>query len=281
MQSSAARAKAPDPNRLGGLAWTRRSSGALTKAERRRLLATLARAQYDNLVGRVKLATGRRPAGAAAIDVDSFMPPDSRLAQEAERACAEQPAVIVNHCYRTWMFGLALSALDRAELDPELYYAAALVHDYGITTPTPGRCFTLGGADRVIELAAAADVDQSDAEQMADAICDHITPGISVARDGALASYIQWGAMVDGAGLRIWDISQANVDKVLAKYPRLQLKRELGRMAKAEADAVPQGRFAFIVRFGGLPLAVRLAPFKESRAPTTAGPGLTAPRARS
>ena len=54
----------PDPERLGGLAWTRRTRGALTRAERRRLIAALARAQAENLAGRIKLALGRLPAGA-------------------------------------------------------------------------------------------------------------------------------------------------------------------------------------------------------------------------
>jgi hypothetical protein len=259
----ATRKPTADPDRLGGLAWARRTGGALTGRERRSLIGALAHAQYENLLGRIKLATGRRPARAANIDVDSFAPPDSRVARDAEQACLEQPPVIVNHSYRTWMFGLALSALDRTDLDPELFYVASLLHDHGITSPTQGRCFTLGGAERAMQVCEAAQVDPAGAEQVGDAICAHITPGVSVARDGALTAYIQWGAMVDAAGLRIWDISPANVDKVIAKHPRLALKRELGRMAKAEVAAVPQGRFAFAARFGGLLLAVRIAPFKE------------------
>ena len=252
-----------DPNRLGGLAWTQRTGGALTGNEPRRLLGAIARAQYEDLIGRIKLATGRRPERAAAIDVDSFVPPDSRLAREAEAACQDQPPAIVNHSYRTWMFGNALAALDRVQLDPELYYAASLLHDFGITSPTQGTCFTLRGAERAMEVAERAQADGAAIERIGDAICAHVTPGVSVASDGALASYIQWGAMVDGAGLRIWDISPSNVEKTLAAYPRLQLKRELGGMIKTEVAAMPKGRFAFIVRYGGFPLAVRLAPFKE------------------
>jgi hypothetical protein len=90
-------------------------------------------------LGRAKLALGRLPARAAAIDVKTFEPPDSRLAREAERACAEQPAAIVGHSFRTWLFGRALAALDRSELDDELFYCGSLVHDFGIARPTPGR----------------------------------------------------------------------------------------------------------------------------------------------
>lgn len=39
-------------------------------------------------------------------------------------------------------------------------------------------------------------------------------------------------------------------------------KRELTEMMRAEAQAVPGGRFSLLVRCG-LPLAVRLAPFES------------------
>src|SRR6201993_5097459 len=78
----------PNPNRLGGLEWARRTRGKLTAAERRRLLGAIAVSQAVNVFGRVKLALGRLPDGASSIDVSDFQPPDSRLAREAEAAWA-------------------------------------------------------------------------------------------------------------------------------------------------------------------------------------------------
>jgi hypothetical protein len=89
------------------------------------------------------------------------------------------------------------------------------------------------------------------------------TPGINVQSDGSLGCYVQWGAMVDGAGLRLWDISRANQEMVLGAHPRgASFKREPAQLVKGEADAVPEGRFALLVRFG-LPPAVRLAPYRN------------------
>jgi hypothetical protein len=122
---------------------------------------------------------------ASEVDVTSFVPPDSSLALEAEMACDEQPVSIAAHSYRTWMYGLALAAVDRVELDRELFYCAALVHDYGIRRPVAGRDFTLGGADRALTCAKAAGTPDEDAAQIADAICVHTTPGVTVDRDGA------------------------------------------------------------------------------------------------
>jgi hypothetical protein len=68
--------------------------------------------------------------------------------------------------------------------------------------------------------------------------------------------------MVDGAGVRAWDVTPENVREVLRRYPRPDFKRALVEMIRAEAAAVPTGRFALLARCG-LPLAVRLAPFND------------------
>jgi hypothetical protein len=251
---------APDPQRLGGLAWVRRTGGQLSGTERRRLLTAIAVGQWQNAVGRAKLALGRLPAAAARVDLDTFRVPDSKFAREAEEACAELPPPLQGHSYRTWLFGRALAAVDGHEMDDELFYSGALLHDYGIVAPTADRDFTLGSIERMLSCASAAGLDDERAELLADGICVHTTPGVKVDTDGTIGCYLQWGAMVDGAGLRIWDIARHNVEEVLRRYPRGDFKRELVGMMRAEATAVPRGRFGLLVRCG-LPLAVRMAPF--------------------
>jgi hypothetical protein len=254
--------RVPDPDRLGGLAWARRTNGRMGARERARLLGAIALGQWENALGRTKLALGRLPAGATAVDIGTFAIPDSRFAREAEQACAELPPALVGHSYRTWLFGRALAAVDGRELDEELFYCGSLLHDHGIAQTTPGRDFTLASAERTLACAAEAAVEGPRAELLADAICVHTTPGVRIARDGELGCYLQWGAMVDGAGLRLWDIAPANRAAVLERHPRVDFKRQLTAMMRAEAAALPGGRFGLLVRCG-LPLAVRMAPFAE------------------
>lgn len=254
--------RTPDPQRLGGLGWAQRTAGRLTSRERGRLLAAIALGQWENVIGRAKLALGRLPPGAANVDLETFRAPDSRFAREAEQACAELPAALVGHSYRTWLFGRALAAIDRRELDVELFYCGSLLHDHGIAQPTQGRDFTLASADRTLACATTAGVGDDRAQTLADAICVHTTPGVAVERDGALGCYLQWGAMVDGAGLRIWDVAPGNVTEILRRYPRMDFKHQLVAMIRAEAAALPQGRFGLLMRCG-LPLAVRMAPFES------------------
>jgi len=251
---------APDPQRLGGLAWARRTGGQLTRTERRRLLIATAVGQWENAVGRAKLALGRLPAAAERVDLDSFQVPDSKFAREAEEACAELPPTLQGHSYRTWLFGRALASVDGHEMDDELFYCGSLLHDYGIVSPTANRDFTLGSVERMLSCADAAGLDDERADLLADGICVHTTPGVRVDTDGVIGCYLQWGAMVDGAGLRMWDVAPRNVDEVLRRHPRGDFKRDLIAMMRAEATAVPRGRFGLLVRCG-LPLAVRMAPF--------------------
>lgn len=260
-RSSEAHRKAPDPERLGGLGWARRTGGRLSSRERARLLAAVALGQWQNVLGRAKLALGQLPDGAAAVDLDTFTAPDSRFAREAEQACGELPPALVGHSYRTWLFGRALAAVDASDLDVELFYCGSLLHDHGIARPSAGRDFTLASADRALACARTSAISDERAETLADAICVHTTPGVTLTRDGQLGCYLQWGAMVDGAGLRIWDVTPANVAEVLRRYPRVDFKRQLVAMMRAEAAALPQGRFGLLVRCG-LPLAVRMAPFE-------------------
>lgn len=252
----------PDPDRLGGLAWARRTDGRLTSAERRQLVAAIALGQWQNLLGRAKLALGRIPERAAAIDVTTFVPPDSSFAREAEQACLEQSEALIGHCYRTWLFGQALAVLDGNPLDAELFYCGSLLHDHGISTPTPGRDFTLASAERALACAQASGVADQRVQPLMDAICVHTTPGVTPDRDGLLGCYLQWGAMADGAGLRLWDIAPANVAETLRRHPRVDFKGQLVSLMRAEASALPEGRFGLLMRCG-LPLAVRMAPFSS------------------
>ncbi len=178
-------------------------------------MAAIGVGRWHNAVGRLKLALGRIPAAAARVDVATFRVPDSRFAREAERACAELPPSLQGHSYRTWLFGRALAAVDGHKIDDELFYGGALLHDYGIVNPTANRDFTLGSVDRTLACARAAGLADARADLLADGICVHTTPGITVDTDGAIGCYLQWGAMADGAGLRIWDITPGNVGKVL------------------------------------------------------------------
>lgn len=77
----------PDPNRLGGLAWTRRTGGRLTRRERARLLAAIGRGQWDNVAGtsRQKCA----PKSSDAIHATDLKKSCSRWCARRQPLCPE------------------------------------------------------------------------------------------------------------------------------------------------------------------------------------------------
>jgi hypothetical protein len=251
----------PDPMRVGGLAWTQRTKGRLTPAERRRLLGHVATTLGGYVAGRIRAATGRCPAGARDLSAEALTPPDSRLARAAEAACEEQPSSLIGHGYRTWMFGSGLAAVDGVSMDTEQFYVACLLHDYGIAKVVPGEDFTLRSVGRLERCANDAGITPTTIEPAADAITVHATPGIEVDHDGALGVYIQAGAMFDLTGLRIGDLTRAYRDDVIRAHPAAGVTADIVAMIKAEASANPTGRFALLNRCG-MPLLVRLSPLR-------------------
>ncbi len=240
----------PDPTRLGGIEWARRSGGRLSRAERRRLLAAIVRGQGDYLATRVRRVTGRVPAGARHLAFADFRPPDSSLARLAEDAAEEQSTHVKGHGYRTWAFGTALAMLDRNEPDAEIFYVASLLHDYGVADVVAGEDFVLRSAIRAERCVADAGLGEAVALATADAISIHPTAGITVEHDGPAGFYVQAGASVDLAGLRCGDLPRSYFTDVHAEHPRKGVTRAFRTHIAAEARANPDGRFAQLRRCG-------------------------------
>jgi hypothetical protein len=240
---------ASDPARLGGLEWARRTGGSLSRSERRTLLAAIVRGQGDYLATRWRRMTGRVPAGARELAFADVQPPDSRLARLAEEAAEEQSVHVKGHGYRTWAFGTAFAMLDRNEPDPEVFYVASLLHDYGIADAVPGEDFVLRSATRAETCVADAELGEAIALATADAISVHSTPGITPEMDGP-GFYVGAGAGVDLAALRCGDLPRSYFDGVHAAHPRDGVTRAFVDHIAAEARANPDGRFAQLRRCG-------------------------------
>ena len=243
----------PDPDRLGGPGWLRRTGGRLTSADRRRMLAVACGTQLELLGQRLRRRRG------VAIDLTTLTDlPDTALVREAEEAAAEhQSAELLAHGYRTAVFARALARIDRVAVDDELLVVCGLLHDAGLEPSVPGEDFTIRSA--ACATGAATRVGRADAcAHLEDAITVHTTIGVRVERDGALGAYTQFGAMVDLVGLRERHLPHALVASTVAKHPRAGFVGCILPALGREARAVPGGRFAFLRGVGFSP-AVRIA----------------------
>jgi hypothetical protein len=241
--------------------WAMATGGALSARQRRQLLAPLLRVIVGDPARRARMALGRR--GDGALDLDALRWPDSRLARDAEQEAHDvlSPHVL-EHSYRTYLFGLTLAAIDGKRVDEELGYVSSLLHDLQLEHPTPGRCFAVVGGERAERFALDHGADPQRAATIGAAIAGHITPGASDDVSDP-AGFVSGGAFVDVAGVRLEQMDPAFVAQLLERHPRLEFKRHLLKAWADERKAVPKGRAQWLTRYAAFPLLVRMAPFEE------------------
>jgi hypothetical protein len=246
--------------RVGSIAWSMRTQGELSRAERRELLRPLARAHLQNLAGRTAMALHLNSGRRVSIPDRALRVPSSALTRAAEEQAERRlTPVLLRHSHRCYAFGVALAALEQIDVDRELLFAAAMLHDIGLTTPSAGVDFTLAGARVARDVAEAVGLSTAGTEIVRSAITLHHSPGVTPA-DGPVAYLMSAGAALDVMGLRAWQLPPRVVTTILEEHPRRGFSREFRTSWAAEAAAVPHGRARLLRRYGAFDLAVRLAP---------------------
>ena len=246
---------------LGTYPWVVRTGGNLSAAERRQLARPLAVGLASTLAGRLamllRLSSGRR--------CDAYLrrqpAPESALTRAALTvAQAQLTPALFNHSRRTYLFGAALGELEAIDVDRELLYTAALLHDVGLRDEGPPVDFTRASARAAQRVAEQVGLDAAATDVLRSAITLHHSPGVSP-EHGSVAYLLSAGAAVDVVGLRSWRLPPTLLADVVTAHPRAGFKREFTAAFQAEAARVPRGRAAFLRRYGAFDLAIRTAPF--------------------
>jgi hypothetical protein len=251
-----------DTHRIGTIAWTEHTCGALTPREQLSLAGPLLRGEVAIVLGRAAMALRLDSGRRRDLDPSELRPPDSSLATDAEEAVKDllSPALL-NHSRRSYAWGAALAALDGIPFDRETLYVAALFHDTGLPSPMRSVDFTLRSAEFARDFADAHGLAPGHREVIANAIALHHTPGVGL-DDGPEAFLLSAGAGVDVFGLHLERLPDAVRRDVVAEYPRTGFKREFAHLFRTEAKQVPRGRAWYLHRFAASDLAIRLTPFR-------------------
>ena len=248
---------------IGTHTWTVRTGGQLTRAEARSLLPRLVKVHANNAVGRLAMFAHVNSGRRVRLAPEVLKAPSSVLTRAAEeRAQKLLPPVLLGHAYRTYAFGMAVGAVEGVEVDTELLFAAAMLHDVGLAGPRARVDFTLTSARVARDVAEEVGLSTAATEAMRTAITMHHTPGVT-AEDGPVAYLLSAGAGVDVAGLKSWKLPPEVLTTAVRETPRLGFKREFTDLWRAEAKAVPAGRARLLRRYGAFDLAIKLAPFSE------------------
>ena len=171
--------------------------------------------------------------------------PSSPHARAAASLAAEAaPAHLLNHSYRTYLFGRCL--VTEPEVDEEAAFVAAMIHDLGLTDTYAGEQeFARIGADLACRFLDSRGWDLDRIRLVEEAILRHT--GL-VAEQVPVHWLVQAGAAVDVAGLGHEEITQERLARILRAYPRLDFTSSMRGLFLAEIRRHPEGAFADLER---------------------------------
>ncbi|MDP4510963.1 HD domain-containing protein [Nonomuraea turcica] len=171
--------------------------------------------------------------------------PSSLTAQAAANLAAEAaPAYLLNHSYRTYLFGRCIVA--EPEVDEEVAFVAAMIHDLGLTDAYQGESdFARSGADLACRFLDSRGWDLDRIHLVEEAILRHTN---LVAEEVPVYRLIQAGAAVDVAGLGYEELVPDDLAGILKAYPRLDFVSSMRTRFLEEARRHPEGAFAHLER---------------------------------
>jgi len=165
-----------------------------------------------------------------------------------EEARALSEPYLFNHAVRSWLFAVHLAELQNVSYDEEVVAVASLLHDVGLTKDYQGtRRFEVEGADMARALVKAGSMDERRAQLIWYCVALNATLSISPYAEPEVGICTA-GAGVDFAGLYYERIPKAGAARILAAFPRLQMKRQLKECLCVMAQARPETTYENFVR---------------------------------
>ena len=187
--------------------------------------------------------------------------PDFALARRARDLIADVAAAfLVNHSVRCYAWAVELARHDRLQVDPEILYVSAMLHDIGLVPAYDvGGGYEVDGAIAAARLVREAGESEARARAVYDVIALHndetLPPG------AASEVVLIWDSTgVDVTGDRFADVRSEIVPGVLAAYPRLDFKREFAARFADQASRKPTSKAAEMAARGMLE-EIAQAPF--------------------
>lgn len=189
--------------------------------------------------------------------------PDSAVARRAlELIRDSEPGFLVNHSIRSYAWAVALARIDERAFDPEILYVASLLHDIGLVPAFDlGDCFEVDGADYAERFALEAGLPEATAGAIHEVVVLHMAAEMPPdARSESILLSDSTGT--DVRGFRLEEIAATLVPRVIEAFPRLDFKREFGRLFLDQATRKPGCRVAEMVAAGSL-ARIAAAPFSD------------------
>lgn len=192
--------------------------------------------------------------------VQDFTAPDTQAARAAfELAASYHSPALLNHVIRSWLWAEAFPALleDRQDVDRELLYTSAMLHDIGIVPAFDNVALSYeeAGGNVAVALTAGAGWPPARRQRALDVIVRHNWPSVDPGMD--VEGYLlEVATGLDISGSRSDALPRDFMQEVVATYPRLTLADEFTAHVTDQALRKPTTAAHRLVNNG---LAAKLA----------------------
>ena len=163
--------------------------------------------------------------------------PDSAVVREAEElARSVSSGFLFNHVMRCYWFGELFAQLEGTNVDSELMFLSAVLHDLGLTDHAVGsRRFEIEGAAAARTFLVEKGVSRERAQDVWDNIALH-TWDINLFRDDT-SRLTELGILYDVVGVADAQLDPVDVAEVVRRYPRLGFKHAFNDALTKELDS--------------------------------------------
>ena len=160
------------------------------------------------------------------------------------------PPALVNHCLRSYVLAASRAAIEGIDVDLELLYISALLHDIGLEATFDAHevPFEEAGGNVAWVFAAGAGWPVERCDRTAQIIVAHMLGAeVAVDPEGHLLD-VATGLDISGRGAEHWppDLLQ----DLVTRYPRLDLAPRFTACIREQAERKPNSAAAAVVRRG-------------------------------
>ena len=180
--------------------------------------------------------------------------PDSALIKQTIEFLKDTHQVyLINHCFRTYLFGYSIGRNENIKFDLEIFTIASLLHDVGLTSQHQlnnknCNCFAVEGAIEAGNFLEKQNIEKDKIKTIQDVIALHLN--IKIPINLPEAYLLNKGASVDVIGRNLNSFNPEFLTKTLETYPRLNFKTEIDKVLTTQCNIRPNSRIAFLYENG-------------------------------
>jgi hypothetical protein len=184
---------------------------------------------------------------------DCKIPDSPLITQTIEFLKDTHQDFLINHCFRTYLFGNIVGQNEGIHFDKELFAISALMHDVGLVKNHQFKhencsCFAIEGAIEAGLFLKKQQVEEEKIRRIQDAISLHLN--IKIPIDLPEAYLLNKGSAADIVGLNLNRFSADFLNKTIENYPRLNFKTEVNKLLKYQCNKRPKSRISFLYQNG-------------------------------